>query len=193
MKAPRGGPEQLPIEYHKQYKRFNQVVKVPGGQASFTLTADIHYNYKVSGGSPPNTVMCETLKSVTARVNEKLGANFNTILMNVYKDGEDCIGYHRDRETGWAEGTGFATLCFGAHLRRAYPFRITTTASLDAWTTPNAICGTWRLKVSIQSVLQEAGHGIHEKYFSAKTLYRLYWLYGCQILRAPNEFCNCAS
>ena len=26
-------------------------------------------------------------------------------------------------------------------------------------------------------------HGIHEKYFSAKTLYRLYWLYGCQILR----------
>jgi alkylated DNA repair dioxygenase AlkB len=47
-------------------------------------------------------------------VNEKLGSNFNTILMNVYKDGEDCIGYHRDRETGWAEGTGFATLCFGA-------------------------------------------------------------------------------
>eukprot|EP01044_Picomonas_judraskeda_P062386 COSAG03_NODE_42679_length_100_cov_153.000000_1_plen_29_part_01 len=29
--------------------------------------------------------------------------------MNVYKDGDDCIGYHRDRETGWAEGTGFAT------------------------------------------------------------------------------------
>ena len=36
----------------------------------------------------------------------------NTILMNVYKDGEDCIGYHRDRETGWAPGAGFATLCF---------------------------------------------------------------------------------
>ena len=58
--------------------------------------------------------MCDTLKMITARVNEKLGTNFNTILMNVYKNGDDCIGYHRDRETGWAEGTGFATLCFGA-------------------------------------------------------------------------------
>jgi alkylated DNA repair dioxygenase AlkB len=106
--------KQLPIEYHKQYRRFNQTVKVPRGQASFTLDASIHYDYKVSGGSPPNAVMCDTLRRITARVNERLGTNFNTILMNVYKDGEDCIGYHRDRETGWAPGTGFATLCFGA-------------------------------------------------------------------------------
>eukprot|EP01044_Picomonas_judraskeda_P035027 COSAG03_NODE_14795_length_451_cov_25.613636_1_plen_120_part_01 len=99
---------ELPVEYHKEYKRFNKIVKVPRGQASYTLSADIHYDYKVSGGSPPNTVMCDTLKMITQRVNEKLGTNFNTILMNVYKDGDDCIGYHRDRETGWAEGTGFA-------------------------------------------------------------------------------------
>ena len=51
---------------------------------------------------------------ITHRVNEKLGTNLNTILTNVYKDGNDCIGYHRDRKTGWAEGTGFATLSFGA-------------------------------------------------------------------------------
>jgi alkylated DNA repair dioxygenase AlkB len=89
-------------------------VKVPRGQASFTLSDDIHYDYKVSGGSPPNTVMCETLKSITARVNAALKTNFNTILMNVYKNGDDCIGYHRDREVGWAEGTGFATMAFGA-------------------------------------------------------------------------------
>ena len=36
------------------------------------------------------------------------------VRINKYKDGDDCIGYHRDRETGWVEGTGFATLCFGA-------------------------------------------------------------------------------
>ena len=41
-------------------------------------------------------------------------ADFNTILMNVYRSGDDCIGYHRDNETGWAPNTGFATLCFGA-------------------------------------------------------------------------------
>ena len=34
--------------------------------------------------------------------------------MNVYKNGDDYISYHRDKETGWVEGTGFATLSFGA-------------------------------------------------------------------------------
>jgi len=104
----------LEVEYHKQYKRFNKIVKVPRGQASYTLNEDIHYDYKVSGGSPPNTVMTDRLKEITAMLNAALGTNFNTILLNKYKDGDDCIGYHRDRETGWREGTGFATLAFGA-------------------------------------------------------------------------------
>ena len=104
----------LEIEYHKPYKRFNQIVKVPRGQASYTLDDTIHYDYKVSGGSPPNYIMCKTLKQITARVNEVLGTNFNTILLNKYKHGDDCIGFHKDRETGWAKGSGFATLAFGA-------------------------------------------------------------------------------
>ena len=58
--------------------------------------------------------MCDKLKAITLRVNEVLGTTFNTILLNKYKDSEACICYHRDRETGWAEGTGFATLAFRA-------------------------------------------------------------------------------
>tara|TARA_R110000772_G_scaffold11841_3_gene36777 strand:+ start:1544 stop:2101 length:558 start_codon:yes stop_codon:yes gene_type:complete len=102
------------IEYHKPYKRFNKIVKVPRGQASYTLTEDIHYNYGVSGGSPINEVMDEKLKQITKKVNESLGTNFNTILMNVYKDGNDCIGFHKDKEKDWVNQTGFATLSFGA-------------------------------------------------------------------------------
>ena len=82
----------LEVEYHKQYKRFNKIVKVSRGQASYTLNEDIHYDYKVSGGSPPNTVMTDRLKEITATVNAALGTNFNTILLNKYKDGDDCIG-----------------------------------------------------------------------------------------------------
>eukprot|EP01047_Picozoa_sp_COSAG01_P089336 COSAG01_NODE_21466_length_900_cov_1213.186017_1_plen_37_part_10 len=37
--------------------------------------------------------MCETPKAITARVNEALGTNFNTILLNKYKNGGDCIGF----------------------------------------------------------------------------------------------------
>ena len=126
-----------PVEYHKPYKRFNQIVKVPRGQASYTLSDDIHYDYKVSGGSPPNHVMCDKLREITSRVSEKLGTQFNTILLNKYKDGEDCIGYHRDRETGWTPGTGFATLSFGAKrdflIKNEATGEVTTVAHNDGW------------------------------------------------------------
>ena len=78
----------LEVEYHKPYKRFNQIVKVPRGQASYTLDESIHYDYKVSGGSPPNYIMCPRLKEITARVNESLGTNFNTIILNKYKQSD---------------------------------------------------------------------------------------------------------
>ena len=102
------------IEYHKPYMRFGKMVKVPRGQASYTIDETIHYNYGVSGGSPINEIMCDRLKDITKKVNSVLDTNFNTILMNVYKDGDDCIGFHKDKETGWVDGTGFATLSFGA-------------------------------------------------------------------------------
>jgi hypothetical protein len=102
------------FEYHKPYKRYNKIVKVPRGQASFTLNEDIHYDYgRTAGGSPPNEIMCERLREITQRVNEKLGRNYNTILMNVYKDYKDAIEFHQDNENGWVKGTGFATLAFG--------------------------------------------------------------------------------
>ena len=76
----------LPVEYHKEYKRFNKIVKVPRGQASFTLNASIHYDYKVSGGSPPNTVMCDTLKEIT-RNNTHVASH----LTNLTKCGECSV------------------------------------------------------------------------------------------------------
>ena len=101
-------------EYHKPYMRFGKIVKVPRGQASYTIDDTIHYDYKVSGGSPPNEIMCDKLKEITKKTNEILGTNYNTILMNVYKDGKDCIGHHKDKEVNWEDNTGFATLAFGA-------------------------------------------------------------------------------
>jgi len=102
------------FEYHKPYKRYNKIVKVPRGQASFTLNENIHYDYgKTAGGSPPNEIMCDRLKEITQKVNKELGRNYNTILMNVYKDNKDAIGAHQDNENGWVKGTGFATLAFG--------------------------------------------------------------------------------
>jgi hypothetical protein len=90
------------------------MVKVPRGQASFTLNENIHYNYGwIAGGSPPNEIMCDRLKEITQRVNTIMGRNYNTILMNVYKNNKDCFAAHQDNENGWVKGTGFGTLAFG--------------------------------------------------------------------------------
>ena len=102
------------IEYHKTYKRFNRMVKIPRGQASYTLNEKIHYNYgNAAGGSPVNEVMDDRLREITRRVNEATGNYYNTILMNVYKDGKDNIALHQDKEFQWVPGTGFATVAFG--------------------------------------------------------------------------------
>jgi hypothetical protein len=84
--------------YHTPYKRYKKMVKVPRGQASFTMNENIHYNYgRIAGGSPPNEIMCDRLKEITHRVNEGKGRNYNTILMNVYKDNKDALAAHQDK------------------------------------------------------------------------------------------------
>ena len=104
----------LEVEYHKAYERFGKQMHVPRGQASYALGPEVHYNYPAAGGSPPNLEACPKLKEITSKVNSALGTNFNTILLNKYVNGHDNIGFHNDNETGWAKGSGFATLAFGA-------------------------------------------------------------------------------
>ena len=102
------------FEYHKPYTRYNKTVKVPRGQAAYTLDETIHYNYgRIAGSSPPNEIMDDTMREILQTVNQALGRNYNTILMNVYKDGKDAIGGHKDNENGWAAESGFATIAFG--------------------------------------------------------------------------------
>ena len=117
--------------YHTPYKRYNKMVKVPRGQASFTLNDNIHYNYgRIAGGSPPNEVMCDRLKEITQRVNMVMGRNYNTILMNVFKNNKDCFAGHQDNENGWVKGTGFGTLAFACPR----PFRICEIATKNTET-----------------------------------------------------------
>ena len=60
-------------------------------------------------------------------MNRVMGRNYNTILMNVYKDNKDCFAAHQDNENGWVKGTGFGTLAFGCER----PFVIREIATKD--------------------------------------------------------------
>ena len=107
--------DQIETRYRTEYIRFGKPAVVPRGQAAYTLRPDIHYNYgRIAAGTPDVRQMCPLLREITADVNTALDTEFNTILLNKYLDGSDCIGAHSDNENGWAPGTGFATLSFGA-------------------------------------------------------------------------------
>ena len=105
---------ELPIEF-RQYKRYNKLVNVPRGQLAFTLTPEVHYDYgRTAGGTPSVLVMDEVLAKITHKVNGALNSNYNTVLLNYYRDGNDYISAHKDNTNGWKPNTGFATLAFGA-------------------------------------------------------------------------------
>ena len=104
----------LKVQYHKKYKNYGKTFVVPRGQAAFTLKKGIKYAYGQAGGSPPVSVMTKELKAVTRKLNSKLKTTFNTILLNIYKNGDDCIHPHHDNTNGWTKGSGFATLALGS-------------------------------------------------------------------------------
>ena len=56
-----------------------------------------------------------------------MGRNYNTILMNVYKNNKDCFAAHQDNENGWVKGSSFGTLAFGCER----PFIIREIATKD--------------------------------------------------------------
>jgi alkylated DNA repair dioxygenase AlkB len=48
---------------------------------------------------------------------ERLGIRFNFVLLNLYRDGNDCIGWHADNERELGEQPCIASLSFGAPRR----------------------------------------------------------------------------
>tara|TARA_R110002110_G_scaffold53349_2_gene154164 strand:+ start:98 stop:682 length:585 start_codon:yes stop_codon:yes gene_type:complete len=106
--------DKIPTRYRLEYKRFGKPAVVPRGQTAYTTDDTIYYNYgNIAGGSPNVSVMNDFLLKICNDVNKSLNTNFNTILLNKYKNGLDGIGLHKDNMNGWVKDTGFATIAFG--------------------------------------------------------------------------------
>ena len=70
------------------------------------VATDPRISYTFSGSTQPSQPMPDYLRELMAYVNAVVrldypdAPEFNTIYMNWYRDGEDHIGYHHDREEG---------------------------------------------------------------------------------------------
>jgi len=59
----------------------------------------------------------ECLRPVRARLEADLGAPFNSVLANLYRDGRDAMGWHRDDERDLGPAPVIASLSLGAPRR----------------------------------------------------------------------------
>src|SRR5262249_35498002 len=76
--------------------------------------SDAGLRYSYSGVSHQGSGWPEELAAIKRRVEEASGAEFNSLLLNLYRDGRDSIGYHTDAEPELGRDPVVATLSFGS-------------------------------------------------------------------------------
>ena len=74
-------------------------------------------DYSYSGTRLPVNPWSEDLESIRHRVSQVSGFAFNTVLLNLYRDGNDSVGWHSDNEKELGEQPAVATLSLGAERR----------------------------------------------------------------------------
>ncbi len=67
-----------------------------------------------SGIQVPALRWTDLLQSIRARLNELIGLDFNGVLVNCYRDGNDSVGWHSDDEAEWGPNPVIASVSFGA-------------------------------------------------------------------------------
>ncbi|MCR9206382.1 MAG: alpha-ketoglutarate-dependent dioxygenase AlkB, partial [Halobacteriovoraceae bacterium] len=74
---------------------------------------DLGANYKYSKIQLPRNDWFVELKDLKDKVQEATGLNFNSVLCNYYRNGEDSNGWHSDDESELVHPIGIASLSFG--------------------------------------------------------------------------------
>ncbi|WP_166209702.1 alpha-ketoglutarate-dependent dioxygenase AlkB family protein [Cognatiluteimonas telluris] len=82
---------------------------------------DPHASYAYSGTRFTPHEWPGAMLPVRARLQDELGIDFNSVLANLYRDGRDRMGWHRDNERELGSRPVIASLSLGA--RRRFVFR----------------------------------------------------------------------
>ncbi|VTR91012.1 dna repair protein : DNA repair protein OS=Photobacterium halotolerans GN=EA58_03470 PE=4 SV=1: 2OG-FeII_Oxy_2 [Gemmata massiliana] len=76
--------------------------------------ADEGLKYSYSGLSHLGTGWLPELEEIRSAVETTSGTTFNSLLLNLYRDGQDSIGFHTDAEPELGENPAVATVSFGS-------------------------------------------------------------------------------
>lgn len=104
------------LEYLKANVKWTQPV-TGWGKPLPRLTgyfADPGKNYDYSGLTQVAEPWNDTLKSLKEKIELAAGTDFNSLLLNYYRDGKDSIGWHSDNEKELVPNPIVASLTLGA-------------------------------------------------------------------------------
>jgi len=86
--------------------------------------------YRYSGVVHPPRPLSPRLDAIRRHVEDVTGRRFNSVLANLYRDGRDSVGWHRDNDYAHGGQPDIASVSFGA-TRRFEVRDETTRAALD--------------------------------------------------------------
>lgn len=72
------------------------------------------------GASPTGNMWTPELLALKKRVEAEIGIEFNSVLLNLYRNGKDGVGWHSDRTENFGQNQIIASLSFG----ETRPFRM---------------------------------------------------------------------
>ena len=87
--------------------------------------------YRYSGVVHPPRPLTARLDAIRRRVEEATGRRFNSVLANLYRDGRDSVGWHRDSDYAHGGQPDLASVSFGATRRFELRDATGTRASID--------------------------------------------------------------
>lgn len=88
-----------------------KTVPIPRLQAWY---ADDGISLSYSGMNIPALSWSDDLLEVRTRIKALTGHQFNSVLVNCYRDGNDSVGWHSDDEAQWGDNPVIASVSFGA-------------------------------------------------------------------------------
>lgn len=74
---------------------------------------DMDKSYQVSGTMMNPHPWTPDLLLIKKRVEKEAGVEFTSVLLNLYRDGKDSVGWHRDNEKEFGENPAIASVSFG--------------------------------------------------------------------------------
>lgn len=79
-----------------------------------TWHADAGIRYSYSNNLLVTRPWTDTLSAIRAKVETRLAYRFNSVLVNLYRNGDDFVGWHADNEPELGESPLIASLSLGA-------------------------------------------------------------------------------